>query len=510
MNRFQKSGARLRGALTKGQRAGQLEGLIGRVHLVLLAVDQTDAESGGWEPRQHPIHGRAAHALFDRRDKVARDRAAANLIQEFDLIPAARHRLQHNRDIAELPVPARLAFEAPVGGGRLCQGLLVRDLRRRHVHLGAEFLLDLLEGDVHVRIAHAPQQRLAGGLVTHYPEGRIFLGHAMQGGAQLVYVRLRARRNCQRHVRLREVDARDGRAVLVGYQGVAGKRVGQLGDRTNVSGHDGRNLGVLSPHRAKHMPHALVGSLVDVVRGGVGRQFPRQHLQERLVPQLRVHDGLEGQRRQLAVTTFQRLGGIGQEIHDRVQNLARAQVFGARHAQQRENRALADAGVEGGLHLRFRDLFIFQVFLSQFVIDGHDRVQQLVALGAGDVQQLRRAVHYFAFRVGELDALQPEQVHNAGEAGARSVRQLHRRNRSESLAQTLDHPGEFDILAIHAVQHEHHRQLGLAGELPRQLGADLDPRLGVDDDHGGVGHSGAGEDLTNELRVAGHVDQVDL
>src|SRR5262249_13666989 len=80
----------------------------------------------------------------------------------------------------------------------------------------------------------------------------------------------------------------------------------------------------------------------------------------------------------------------------------------------------------------------------------------------------------------------------------------------EAGAQGGDRLVEGGVLAVHAVDHDHARQLALVHVHPGVLGADLDTGGGVDQQQGGIGGAQTGLLLAPQVNVAGGVEQVDL
>ena len=156
---------------------------------------------------------RLADARVDRRDVLARDRAADDLVDE--LVAGARlARLDLDLDVAVLAVAARLAHEAAVAVGRLADRLAVGHLRPADVGLDPELAHHAVDQHVEVQLAHAGDDRLAGLRVGLDAEGRVFLGQALQGDGHLVLVGLRLGLDLDLDDRLGEGDRLEDHRVV--------------------------------------------------------------------------------------------------------------------------------------------------------------------------------------------------------------------------------------------------------------------------------------------------------
>ena len=78
------------------------------------------------------------------------------------------------------------------------------------------------------------------------------------------------------------------------------------------------------------------------------------------------------------------------------------------------------------------------------------------------------------------------------------------------LPELLEDAGEVRVLAVHAVDDDDARAGRAVGDLPGAVGADLRPGDRIDDHERHVRGLDAANDLGDEVRVAGRVDEVDL
>ena len=128
-DRFEQRGLRLLHRFLESQRAGDFEGHVGRIDVVIFAVVEAGAEIDDGKAGQKAALGGVANALFDRGNPVVRDRAAENIVDELDAF-AARKRLHLDAADAELAVAAGLFFVLAFGVGFAANGFAIGNFRR--------------------------------------------------------------------------------------------------------------------------------------------------------------------------------------------------------------------------------------------------------------------------------------------------------------------------------------------------------------------------------------------
>ena len=79
---------------------------------MVAAVEQDDAEIDHRIPSKKATRPRILDPLFHRRDEVTRDRAAEDVVDEFE-VPVPRQGLDLDLAIAELAAPAGLLLVLP-------------------------------------------------------------------------------------------------------------------------------------------------------------------------------------------------------------------------------------------------------------------------------------------------------------------------------------------------------------------------------------------------------------
>src|SRR6201747_797279 len=127
-DRLEQDGLRAARGVLERQRAGDLEGDLRRVRVVVLAVDERHADVDHRVAGLHARRQRLLDALLYGGDELAGHGAAADLRDEVEAL--ARRRLDVDVDDAELARAAGLLDEATLDLlGRAADGLAVGDLR---------------------------------------------------------------------------------------------------------------------------------------------------------------------------------------------------------------------------------------------------------------------------------------------------------------------------------------------------------------------------------------------
>src|SRR5215210_1906213 len=136
-------------------RLGDLEGDLARVDFVIRAFDELDPDVDDGVAREDPGLHRLLDAEVDRRDVLARDLPADDLVDE--LVPLARlGRARVDHRVAVLAAAAGLADELaldPLDGA--AERLPVGDLRPAHVGVDRELAQQPVDDDLEVELAHA-------------------------------------------------------------------------------------------------------------------------------------------------------------------------------------------------------------------------------------------------------------------------------------------------------------------------------------------------------------------
>ena len=226
--------------LAEGAARGRLEGVVRRVDRVGLAVVDHDPQADHREPDQPPLGEHGAEALLDRGDELGRDRAAAHLVHELEVLVALGQGLDVAGHAAVLAGAAGLLLVRVVELGALRDRLAVGHLRRARLDLAAVLALHALDVDVEVQLAHAGDDGLAA-LGIHAGAERRVLAHEAaerlrQVVLRLVVLGLDRERDHRRRARASSVIATSDRPV---GEGVA-RRAVDAEERDDVAGAGAR------------------------------------------------------------------------------------------------------------------------------------------------------------------------------------------------------------------------------------------------------------------------------
>ena len=205
---------------------------------MVLAVVHRDAHVLDWKASERAFAQHLAHALFHRRNVLARDGAAHHVVDELEA-GAATERFDAQVHLAELPRPAGLLLVPAMALGRTGDGLAVGNARRVRLHVHAVALSHALEQHAQMEFTHAVEHRLVNGGVVLDPHARIFRGELVErvGESLLVAAPLRLDGHAEHGRRIRH----GLQVVLVLVVRVVQHRVQvqliDLGDGTDVPGH---------------------------------------------------------------------------------------------------------------------------------------------------------------------------------------------------------------------------------------------------------------------------------
>src|SRR5208282_3820580 len=145
----------------EAHRGCDLKRHVRRIDIVIAAVEYGDLDVHHRIAGQMSFDQRVAHALFDRRNEVARDHAAHDVVDELEAF-AARVRLDLEPAIAVLPAAARLTLVLALRFGASLDGFLVRNFGRLKLDVHVEFPAQLLDGDFDMHLAGARQNDVVG------------------------------------------------------------------------------------------------------------------------------------------------------------------------------------------------------------------------------------------------------------------------------------------------------------------------------------------------------------
>src|SRR5438093_209300 len=150
---LEQDGFGLPAGLLHAHGAGDLEGHLRRIHLVVGTVGESYPHVDHRVAGEHAGLQRLPHTLLDRRYVFLRDGAAHDLVLERDPL-ARRGRLDLELDVTVLTSAARLAHEFALRLGRTPNGLTIGHLGLADVGLHAELAEEAVDDDLEMQLAH--------------------------------------------------------------------------------------------------------------------------------------------------------------------------------------------------------------------------------------------------------------------------------------------------------------------------------------------------------------------
>src|ERR671916_209799 len=534
-HRLEQGRAGLARGLLEDHRAGDLEGHLRGVDLVVLAVDQGGLDAHHRVAGEDAVLHGVLHALVDRGDVLPRDATTGDGVDELvgGGVTADLQRLQRHLDLRELTGPTGLLL---VGVVVLLDGLADRlavgDLRLADVGLDLELAPHAVDEDLQVQLAHAGDDRLTGLLVEADLEGRVFLGQLLDGRAQLLLVALGLRLDGDRDDRRGEGHRlQDDRVLRVAERVTRGGLL-QPDDGDDLAGAHALALLALVGVHLVDLADPLLAVLGAVEHRGPGGEPTRVHADVGQLAQVLVGLDLEGQRRErLALVGMPEHLGLAVEggADDRLDVQRAGQVVGDGVEQGLDALVLEGGAGEHGVDLRGDgrladrglqtldgDLLATEVGLHELVVEVGDALEQLLAVLGGLVGEVGRDLldrvvltHGGLAAPGQRAPL--HQVDDADEVGLGTDRQLqHQRVGAQPLDHHVDAAEEVRTRAVELVDEAHARDAVLLRLPPDLLGLRLDTGDTVVDGDRTVEHAERPLHLDGEVDVPGGVDDVDV
>src|SRR4051794_38289411 len=533
--RLEQGRAGLARGLLEDHRAGDLEGHLRGVDLVVLAVEQGRLDADHRVAGEDAVLHRVLHALVDRRDVLPGDAATGDLVLELvgravgrDLegLDADLHLRELARTTGLLLVGVVVALDG------LADRLAVGHLRLADVGLDVELAAHAVDQDLQVELAHAGDDRLAGLLVEADLEGRVLLGQLLDGRAQLLLVALGLRLDGHRDDRRREGHRLQDHRLLRVAEGVTRRRLLHAVDGDDLAGTHALALFALVGVHLVDLADPLLAVLGAVEHRGPGVELAGVHADVGQLAEVLVGLDLESQRRErLALVGVPQDLGLtvergaddrldvqraGQVVDDRVQHGLYALVLERGAGDDRVHLA-GDGGLaDRRLDRLDRDLLAAEVGLHDRVVEVGDALEELFPVLGGLLGQLLRDLldRVVLTELGLAapgEGLHLDQVDDADEVGLGADRDLqHQRVGTQALDHHVDAAEEVRTGAVELVDEAHARDAVLLGLPPHLLGLRLDARDTVVDGDRTVEHPQGPLHLDGEVDVPGGVDDVDV
>src|ERR1700728_171464 len=462
------------GSLLERDRAGDLEGDLRGVHVVILAVHQRDAYVDHWITGLDAVLQGLLDALLNSRDVFRWDGSTLDLVDEVKAL--AGRGLHVDVDDPDLARAAGLAHELAFDLlDRAADRLAVGDLRAPDVRLDAELALHAVDEHFEVQLTHARNLGLAGFFVGAHLEGGVLLGEAAERDRHLLLVDLRLWLDGDLDNRLRESDVLKLDGCVRSGQRVAGYDLLDADRCRDVAGVDLGDLLALVGVHHQNAPDALCATAVDVEHARAGLEFPGVDAEVGELADVRVGHDLEGERgkglgvvgvaldlRFLAIA-LDRFGANdrrhvkrrGQVVDDGVEQWLHALVLERGAAQNR-----SQLGREGGLADRLlknvlRHLGLLEDQLEQSVVVVRDLLQQVLTSGLSGFEQRLRDLGFFLLSAELVfvdDCLHLDEIDDTYKIALSADRQLDRDGvRAEPVDHRLHALLEVSAGAVHLV-----------------------------------------------------------
>ena len=364
-------------------------------------------------------------------------------------------------------------------------------------------------------LPQARKNHLAVVAVPLNPQRRVFLDQPRQARAELVDVGLGARldgrgENRRRHLGRRNQQLRAGRA-----QRVESGRVRELGHHAEIARRHLRCDLHLFALRVRKARKALVVARPRVLQMRIAAHRARRHAQVREPPHKLVRSGLEDERRRVCARVRletlierRRFERTREGRGDQPQNRRNADVRRSAGRQHRRERARQQRRLEPRRQILLRQLLVFEIGQHQLFVGLDDPLDQRVAARRRGRRRIRRGLR--GARPVALVRPPAEHLDGAAELRLRADRQ------QERLALGAEHALHASqrvvptrVLAIQPSDHHRAGNAPPSRHPPGRLGADLHARGSVDHHDRGVRHGHGGNDLADEIGVAGRVQQVE-
>ena len=463
-------------------------------------------------------------ALFHSGEEVLGHGAAEDLLGE-DHVVLLGLGLEADPHVAELAGAAGLLLVAALLGDGLADLLPVGHPDGLQLRLHVEAALELADQHVHLHVAGAVEHHLVGLGVVGDGEGGVLLVHAGEALGDLVLLAPALGHDGHGVAGLSKGQLLQGDDLAGVAQGIAGLDLLHLADGADVTAAQLLDLGgLLAPHDIQ-AAQLLGGAGAGIDHGQVRRQSAGEDLDEAVLAVL-VRDGLEHEGRghaaggdheglRLSVLAgglvIVALHGVGQQVHDVVQQHQGAHAVDGGAAQHGEQAQFPHALAQAVDHLGVGEILAAEELVHEFLAGlGHGLLQGVVellddgvlALGDVDLHPLQ-ILHLIGALVqhiddaGDLLALVPDGHHQGGDLVA------------EPGPQGLEGGVVVAVVLVGLGDIDEAGHVPLLAVFPCLLQAHGHAVLGGADDDGGVGGPQGLDHLAGEVEGARRVQHVD-
>lgn len=526
--RLEDLAARLGEGLAEGHLGGQVEGVVGGIGDVGLAVVDDHLGADDAVAQQGALFARELEALGAGGQELVGDVPADDLALVVVLLG-----LVVGLDVAghagKVAGAAALALEQVVEVGAAGDGLAVGDAGLARDALRLVLALQALDVDLEMQLAHAGDDGLFALGVDVDAEGRVLALESVHRLAEIVGVAGALRLDGQGHDGVGDEHGRHGVGETAVGKGIAGGTV-DAEHGADLTGTDLVDILHLVGVHADDAgdAHLLVGSRVVQVGALAQRSLVDTDVGKLTVVVLLELEGESDKRQRVVGDQRNRLlalglvegrvlnlTGVGQVVADGIQHGLDTLIGQGRAHHDGSKLAGNGRAADGSLDLFVGGRLLFEVQLGNLVVDVGQLLNQELSLLGGKLLQISRDL------VGNS---------NLGAAGTLKVHGLHLDNVNDALELVLGADGDLDGgrgdlelgvdlldglpgVGAHTV---HLVDEGDSGNIVAfHLAIDgnrlrLDAADGAENHDGAVEHAQSTLDLDGEVNVAGGVDEVDV
>ena len=474
--------------LAEALAARNLKGDVLRINRMFLTIEDNRLhihyrEAGDNAFRQHGLN-----ALVDGRQEGVGNCATVYLRLVF--VAVADVGLQAQADFGELTGATGLLLVTVCGLAGAGDGLLVGHAWHPGVQVDAQPLC-AADSQLHVRLAHAFEQGLARVAIMAPAQRRVRAGQIAQDGAHARAIRLGARRDghhVERRGQLRPVDLQ---VRSPGAEGIAGARVGELGDDADVARMQYRNVALLLAPHDDQRPEAFVASSRAVVIACIRLHRTGEDAEEGKRTDVTVVNGLEhpGNQRPVVFPRGHQLLRFFPLALQLDAASARLRTIGDQRLQQRNGTDILrrrghedghghEIRVAGRLAHAVANLLVAEVAFLKVLFD------QRVVRFSGCLDQLKpRHLNFFLHLFRQIRALCArakigllrQQVNHAREFGLHTHGQHDRDELEvrEARPQAVQRAIKIGVFPVQLVDDNHDGLMAGTGVFPGQFGADF-------------------------------------
>src|SRR5882762_6206910 len=282
--------------LLEPHRRRDLKRHVGGVHVMGGAVIEGDLHVHHRIAGDYPLLHAVADALLDGGDEVARDRAAEDVVDEFEPAPAL-HGLDAQPRVAVLAAPPGLLLVLALPLGAPLHRLLVGNARWQKVHIHVVLPLHALDDHLDVQASDTRDEELLRLRIEVVVDRRILLGDPRQRGRDLVLVATRLGLDRERDRRFGKRDLRERERLPLLGERVTRLRLLQLLRDADLTWPQRLDVLLRLALEPGDVAHPFPSAVRRIEERRVGPHGAAHDAEERELANMRIAERLEHQRR---------------------------------------------------------------------------------------------------------------------------------------------------------------------------------------------------------------------